>query len=385
MDRILMIPGPTDVDQRVIDAMRRQMIDHRSGDFRVMMRELEERSRRIFQTENDVYLLTCSGTGGVEFAVANLVDKDDRVLVPVFGVFGERLAEACEFYTRNVVRVEIPLGRAADPEVLKKALDENKDVNVVAFPYNDTSTGTICHDLEGIMRICRERGVYTIVDAVSILGGRDIPVDRLGIDVCITGSQKCLAAPPGVALVSFSERAYEKARRKEKRPHYLDVTKYRHFLRDRAETPFTPVITIFFALNESLRIILEEVGFGKWVRRHEAGAEALYKGLERLGVSFMTEPRYRSPTVIALNPQQGIDAEEIRRVMRERFSIMIAGGLAKFRGKMFRIANIGNISQQRILLTIEALGKTLNILGVKADVEEAVNSCKEVFAGRWPG
>ncbi len=380
-----MIPGPTDVDQRVIDSMRRQMIDHRSEDFRVMMRELEERSKKVFQTSNDVYLLTCSGTGGVEFAVANLVDKDDKVLVPVFGVFGERLAAACEFYSKNVIRVEIPLGKAADPEVLKKALDENKDVTVVAFPYNDTSTGTLCYDLEGMMRICRERGVYTIVDTVSILGGREIPVDRLGIDVCVTGSQKCLAAPPGVALVSFSERAYEKASKKEKRPHYLDITKYRHFLRDRAETPFTPVITVFFALNEALRIILEKVGFDKWIKRHEAGAEALYTGLERLGVNFMTEQKYRSPTVIALNPQQGIDAEEIRKIMREKFNIMIAGGLAKFRGKMFRIANIGNISQERILRTIDALGKTLNMLGVKTDTEAAVNACKEVFARRWPG
>ena len=380
-----MIPGPTDVDQRVIDSMRRQMIDHRSEDFRVMMRELEERSKKVFQTSNDVYLLTCSGTGGVEFAVANLVDKDDKVLVPVFGVFGERLAAACEFYSKNVIRVEIPLGKAADPEVLKKALDENKDVTVVAFPYNDTSTGTLCYDLEGMMRICRERGVYTIVDTVSILGGREIPVDRLGIDVCVTGSQKCLAAPPGVALVSFSERAYEKASKKEKRPHYLDITKYRHFLRDRAETPFTPVITVFFALNEALRIILEKVGFDKWIKRHEAGAEALYTGLERLGVNFMTEQKYRSPTVIALNPQQGIDAEEIRKIMREKFNIMIAGGLAKFRGKMFRIANIGNISQERILRTIDALGKTLNMLDVKTDTEAAVNACKEVFARRWPG
>ena len=380
-----MIPGPTDVDQRVIDSMRRQMIDHRSEDFRVMMRELEERSKKVFQTSNDVYLLTCSGTGGVEFAVANLVDKDDKVLVPVFGVFGERLAAACEFYSKNVIRVEIPLGKAADPEVLKKALDENKDVTVVAFPYNDTSTGTLCYDLEGMMRVCRERGVYTIVDTVSILGGREIPVDRLGIDVCVTGSQKCLAAPPGVALVSFSERTNKKASKKEKRPHYLDVTKYRHFLRDRAETPFTPVITVFFALNEALRIILEKVGFDKWIKRHEAGAEALYTGLERLGVNFMTEQKYRSPTVIALNPQQGIDAEEIRKIMREKFNIMIAGGLAKFRGKMFRIANIGNISQERILRTIDALGKTLNMLDVKTDTEAAVNACKEVFARRWPG
>ena len=385
VDRLLMIPGPTDLDPRVIAAMNRQMIDHRSPEFRELMERLEERCRRIFKTENDVFILTCSGTGGVEFAVANVVDRSDNVLVPVFGVLGDRLAKACELYCDNVRRVEIPTGRAVNPDLLRESLEKYPDTTIVAFPYNDTSTGTICYGLGEMIKICKERNILTVVDMVSILGGADIPVDRLGIDVCITGSQKCLAAPPGLALVSFSKNAFDKAVKKKVRPHYFDVMSYKRFLEERKETPFTPAITLFFALDEALRIILEEVGYERWVKRHEACAKALYTGLEELGLGFFAEERFRSPTVVAIKPPEGKDVEELRKIVRERFNILIAGGLAQYRGKMFRVANIGNVSGEKVTRTIDAIGRALNMLGIKTDVEKALEECRSVLSKLWPG
>ncbi len=381
----MMIPGPTDLHPRVIDAMRRQMIDHRSEEFRELMRSLEERCKKVFETRNDVYVLTASGTGGVECAASNLVELGDKVLVPIAGVFGERMADAIEAYGGEVVRIELPIGEAPTPQIIKKSLEENPDVSIVGFPYNDTSTGTIARDLPGIIRACKEHGVLTVVDAVSILGGAKLPVDELGIDVCITGSQKCLAAPPGLALISFSEKALEKAEKKKKRPHYFDVVKYRKFLEERQETPFTPAVSLFFALDEALKIIVDEVGLDRWIERHQAGAAALYAAASELGVELFAKEDFRSPTVLAFKPPKNITDAQIRQVMLEKFRVRIAGGLAQFRGKMFRIANIGNVAGDRILKTIDALAQTLQQLTGSSRRGEALEAAKRELDKRWPG
>jgi len=381
---LLMTPGPTDLHPRVLAAMNRPMIDHRSQAFNELMRGVEEKCMKVFETGRDVYVLTCSGTGGVECAVSNVIERGDKVLVPVFGDFCSRLADACEAYGGEVERTEHSLGHGPTPVSVKEFLDNHPDTKVLALVYNETSTGVLVRDLRGIIRECRRYGVLVIVDAITALGGVKMPVDELDIDVCITSSQKCLAAPPGLSLISFSEAAYEKALRKEKRPPYFDVAKLRAFLREKGETPFTPALPLLYALDESLNIILE-TGLDKWISRHQAGAAAMYKGFAELGLRFIAERDFRSPTVLTMSPPAGLGELVIKETMRERFHVQIAGGLGKYRGKMLRVANVGNVSPHRVLSTVDAMGRTLEILSNNGKREEALAAVRHILSETWPG
>jgi aspartate aminotransferase-like enzyme len=379
---LLMIPGPTEIDERVIRAMARQMIDHRSEEFRTLMKSIVENAKKIFETKSDVFVLTASGTGGVEAAASNLTMPGDSVLVPMCGLFGERMADAFEAYGGHVIRAKLENGQGPNPEAVKKLLDEHGHVDIVAFPYNETSTGIISQNVKEIARICHERGALVVVDAVTALGGVRVAVDEAGIDFCVSGPQKCLAAPPGVALVSVGERAWEKIERKKTRPPYFDMVKYKHFL-ERWETPFTPAVTLFWALDEALKIILE-YGYEKWLRRHAAGAAGLYAGLRTYELEFYAAKGFESPIVAAMHIPPGMTDVAIREAMKKQYGILISGGLAHYKGKMFRIANIGLISREKIVNTIFALGKVLNSLGKSVDVETAVERAEKEFDRNFP-
>ncbi|MEM0383911.1 MAG: alanine--glyoxylate aminotransferase family protein [Candidatus Caldarchaeum sp.] len=377
-----MIPGPTEIDERVIRAMARQMIDHRSEDFRVLMRSLVENLKKILETKSDVYVLTSSGTGAVEAAASNLTVPGDKVLVPTAGLFAERMAEAFEAYGAHVVKAKLDNGHGPNPDAVKKLLDENPGVSIVAFPYNETSTGIISREVREIARICHDRNALLAVDAVTAVGGVRVAVDETGIDMFAAGTQKCLAAPPGVAFVAVSEMAWEKIRKKKVRPPYFDLVKYKTFL-ERWETPFTPAITLFWALDEALKIILE-YGYEKWLARHAAGAAGLYAGLRTYGLELYAARGFESPIVAAMHIPPGLTDTAIRSVMKEKYGVLIAGGLGPYKGKMIRVSNIGLISRDKIVNTIYALGKTLKSLGMTVDVEKAVENSESELDKNWP-
>ncbi|MEM1945842.1 MAG: alanine--glyoxylate aminotransferase family protein [Candidatus Caldarchaeum sp.] len=377
-----MIPGPTEVHERVIRAMARQMIDHRSEDFRELMRGLVENLKKIFETRSNVYVLTCSGTGGVEAAAANLTAPGDKVLIPTAGLFAERMADAFEAYGASVVRAWLDNGQGPNPEAVKKLLEQNPDVSIVGFPYNETSTGIISQNVKEIARICHEHGALLVVDAVTAIGGVRVSVDEVGIDFCVAGTQKCLGAPPGLAMVTASEKAWEKIERKKIRPPYFDLVKYRSFL-ERWETPFTPAISLFWALDEALKIILE-YGYERWLARHAAGAAGLYAGLKTYNLEFYAARGFESPIVAAMHVPAGLTDAAIRESMRKNYGIQIAGGLAHYKGKMFRISNVGLISKDKIVSTIFALGMTLKSLGLGVDVLAAVENAERELDRNWP-
>jgi len=380
---LLMIPGPTEIDERVIRAMARQMIDHRSDDFRELMKSVVANLRKVYETKADLFVLTASGTGGVEAAAANLTMPGDKVLIPTAGLFAERMAEAFQAYGAEVIQARLDNGVGPNPDAVKKLLDENPGISIVGFPYNETSTGIISRDVAEIGRICRQRDVLLVVDAVTAVGGVRVAVDESGIDVCVAGTQKCLAAPPGLATVSVSERAWDKVMKKKHRPPYFDFVKYKAFM-ERWETPFTPAVTLFWALDESLKMIME-FGYERWLARHAAGAAALYAGIKQYGLELYAAPGYESPIVAAMHIPPGMTDTAIRETMKKRYGVLIAGGLAHYKGKMFRISNIGLISREKILYTVYALGKTLNMLGMKVDAHEAVKKAEEEFDKNWSG
>ena len=347
-----MVPGPTNVPDRVMRAMLKPMIDHRSPEFRILYESLAENMRYIFQTEGDVYVLTVSGTGGVECVVGNTVNAGDKVIVPVFGLFSERMKEAIARRGGKPVEIRLEWGEAPTANQMKEAVEREAEAKAIALVYNETSTGVTVRDLPKIGEIAKEHDMLLLVDAVSILGGDELPVDKWGIDICVTASQKCIACPPGLALFSVSQKAWEAAERTE-RPFYFDMLEMRRFS-ERKETPFTPALPLFFALDEALKMAREE-GLENRFRRHRICAEAFYAAIEALGLEPLPDRTVRSSTVIAFRKPHGVDNEAVRKIMSEDYGVVISGGAGKLRDQKFRIGCMGIISETETLLTVNAL------------------------------
>jgi aspartate aminotransferase-like enzyme len=353
-----MLPGPTNVSERVIGAMTRPVINHRGDSFRELYRGIVEKSRHLFQTEGDVVVFSSSGTGGVEAAVWNTVFPGDKVIVPVMGEFSERLAEMVEIAGGIAIRVSSEPGGAPALDSIKEAIEINKDASSVMIVHNETSTGIAIPYLEEICSIAKDRGMNVIVDAISSLGGYSIPVDRWGIDVCITGSQKCLAAPPGLALISVGKEIKEKMKSKHPRTRYFDITRYLEY-QSKWETPFTPSLPLFYALDEALNELLEE-GLAARVARHERMSMMLYSGLENIGLQFVARKDLRSRTVVASFYPEWVNDKEFRRKLEDDFGIVVAGGFGKFSGKVFRIGCMGLINQEYVERTLSAVNSVLS-------------------------
>ncbi len=358
--QLIMLPGPTNVPDRVINAMTRPIINHRGPEFRELYDNLLEKLKYAFQTENDVFVLTSSGTGAVECAIGNIVSPGDKIAVPVNGVFSQRLKEKIEVFGGVPIEIPIEWGKAASPEQIAGAVAE-QEVKAIAVVYNETSTGATMRGLDEVGKIAAEHDLLFIVDAISILGGDELPVDRWNIDICITGSQKCLACPPGLSMISVSDRAWEVIERTKSRTYYFNLLKIREF-HERKETPFTPALPLWFALDEALSMLMEE-GLEARIKRHERCARAFYGAIKELGLELFADERWLSNTVIAVKNPQGIADKDIRAIMREKYGVVIAGGMGKLKGAMFRIGNMGVVSEREVAATMSALRGALSELG----------------------
>ena len=360
---LLMVPGPTNVPARIMKTLKKPMINHRGPEFHNLYQGILEKLKYAFQTKNDVFPLTCSGTGGVEAAVGNVISRGDKVIVPMFGLFCERLGETVKRFGGEVIEVKAEWGLACNAEEIKAILDVEKDVKAVAVVYNETSTGVTLRSLPDIGKITRKKGILLIVDAVSVLLGDHLPVDDWGIDLCVAGSQKCFACPPGLAMVSVSEKAYEAAEKNKFRPFNHDFLLWRDF-KARLETPFTPSIPLYYALDEALNMLMEE-GLENRIRRHTICAETFYKTFENLGLEIVAKNEFRSNTVIVPYIPENINVDEFRRVLREKFKIAVAGGVGKLKGKVIRIGSMGVVSTYEVLATINGIIKTLKMFNYK--------------------
>ena len=376
MDQLIMLPGPTNVPSRVMRAMGRPIINHRGPEFREFYKRLLDNARYVFQTKGDVFVLSASGTGSVECAVQNLISNGNKIAVSVNGVFAQRLKETVTTFGGNAVEISVPWGRGPSPSDIDSALKANAPVTALALVYNETSTGVTTPQLKEIGKVCHERGALFLVDAISILGGVELPVDDWGVDICIAGSQKCLMTPPGLSLISVNERAWGVIN-KARKWNYFDLRLLKEFL-PRYETPFTPALNLFYALDEALVMIREE-GLEKRFERHRVCAEAFYAGVESIGLEPYPAPEFRSRVVIAIKNPPGIDDAKIRETMRERYHVVIAGGMGKLKGTMFRVGIMGSVSQLEVMATLSALESALRDLGHSPRVA-AVPIAREVFA-----
>jgi aspartate aminotransferase-like enzyme len=364
-EKLIMLPGPTQVPDRILKAMSKTMINHRGSTFEKLYAEIAEGLKYLFQTEkNDVYPLTSSGTGAVECAALNLVEHGDKVIVPTCGEFSERLAEAFERAGAEVVHPKFELGTPVSPDAVEEALDDNKDAKIVAFVYNETATG-IRNPAEEIIKKTKASGALVVCDAISNLGGDTMYMDKWNVDALITGSQKCLACPPGLGFVSLSANAWKKVEaKKEKETIYFDLQKIREFHKKNS-TPFTPAVSLIFALQEALKMLKEE-GIDKRIKRHVDCSKAMREGLKSFGLKlFPKDEKFASNTVTASWGPQAVPVADVIKTLLDDTGIVIAGGMGETKGKIFRVGTMGVCTQKEVKLTLDGIKTVISKLSVK--------------------
>ncbi|MGJ3247903.1 MAG: pyridoxal-phosphate-dependent aminotransferase family protein [Elainellaceae cyanobacterium] len=359
---LLMIPGPTPVPERVLQAMAKHPIGHRSGEFTEIMAEVTQGLKWLHQTQNDVLVLAASGTGAMEAGMINVLSPGDRVLVGCNGKFGDRWAQICEAYGLNVERISAEWGKPLDTDRFRTLLDADteKQIKAVVVTHSETSTGVI-NDLETINRHVKHHGkALIIVDAVTSLGAVNLPIDEWGLDVVASGSQKGYMIPPGLGFVSMSTNAWAAYQVAKLPRFYLDLGKYR---KDAAKnsTPFTPPVNLFFGLQIALRMMQAE-GLEAIFARHRRHQAATCAAIQALGLPLLASEDVASPAVTAVMPIN-VKADHIRTALKKRFDISIAGGQDHLKGKIFRIGHLGFVSDRDILTVIAAIEAVLPDLG----------------------
>lgn len=377
-ETLLMIPGPTMVAPRVLKAMSENIINHRSAAFGEILKETNEMMSEVFQTENQSYILTGSGTAAMEAAVGNITEKGDKVLNIVGGKFGERFMQIAETHGGSPVELKVEWGNAVNPDDVKNILEEEEDIKAVTIVHNETSTG-VANPIAEVGKIVKDYDALYVVDTVSSLGGDDVFVDGYGIDICVTGSQKCLAAPPGMAAITLNDDAWDVVDKTETSTYYLNMKKYRKSgEKEPPETPYTPSVSLTYAMREALHIIMEE-GLEERILRHKLAAKATRAGVKALGLDLFAQPDAASNTVTAIKMPEGITDKDLRGTMRNKYHIELAGGQDHLKGNVFRIGHMGNITQREIIATISALEMTLKELGFDLEMGKGVAAVAETY------
>ena len=359
----LRIPGPTPLPDEILQAQSRQMIYHRGPEFGRMLNGVTANLKQLFQTENDVFLLTSSGTGSLEAAIVNTLSSGDKVLSVLNGAFGERFATIAGQFGAEIIPLRFDWGRAADADTVRRTLRAEPKIKAVLVTHNETSTG-VTNDLASISSVVKEFDKLLLVDAISSLGSINLPVDDWHLDVAVTGSQKGWMAPPGLAMVSVSREAWEANTRAGMPRFYWDFAQAKSYL-EKEQTPWTPAITTVFALSVSLEMMLEE-GLLNIVARHARVAKAARDGIKSLGLSLFAEEGYASNTVTAVAASGGLDTRKMLRILREEHQIVLGGGQQKLDGKIFRIGHLGWVTEDDIKTVIMALKVVLPQAGFKS-------------------
>ncbi len=366
LKRVLMGPGPSDVDPRVLEAMSRPTIGHLDPAFLEVLNEIGDLLRFVFQTENEMtFAVSGTGSAGMETCVVNLIEPDDSMLVCINGVFGQRMADVADRCGADVSTIEVDWGKVFEHDRIADALD-SKPAKVVGIVHAETSTGA-CQPLEDISRIVHDKGALLLVDAVTSLGGMNVDVDGWRIDACYSGTQKCLSCPPGLSPVTFSAGALDvmENRKTKVRSWYLDVSMIRRYWGSERLYHHTAPINMNYALLEALKMVREEGLKQRWAR-HLTNHKILRAGLSAIGIDYVTQPGYELPMLNAVSIPQGADDAALRKQLLDEFNIEIGGGLGAFKGKAWRIGLMGSASTlSNVMLFLSALEKCLADQGVK--------------------
>ena len=358
----LMIPGPTPVPENVLSSMSKHPIGHRSGDFQEIVQKTTEQLKWLHQTTADVLTITGSGTAAMEAGIINTLSKGDQVICGDNGKFGERWVKVARAYGLDVKVVKADWGTPLDPNQFKRILEEdtNEKIKAVILTHSETSTGVI-NDLKSINNEVKNHSkAITIADCVTSLGACNIPMDEWGIDVIASGSQKGYMIPPGLSFVAMSKRAWEANNQSNLPKFYLDLKQYLKTVNQNSN-PFTPAINLYFALEASLTMMQKE-GLNNIFSRHSRHQKATQEGIKAMGLNLFTKENFGSPAITAVKPEN-IDAESIRKAIKNDFDILLAGGQDHLKGKIFRIGHLGFVNNRDIISVISALESTLDKMG----------------------
>lgn len=360
----LRLPGPVQVPREVQRAMLRSfdhpMMDYRNEEHQAILKEAAAAAKMIFQTKNDVYILSGSGALALETAMVNLVGPSDTIIICVIGYFGEYLIEIAKHIGVHVIRVDAPWGEIVDPQEIKKALDQHPEVKAVFATHCETSTGAI-NNIKEIASVVTNYDAVFVVDAVSSIVGTPLYMDDWEIDVVATSGQKALMLPPGNALVAVSEKAWGVINRHQCPSFYLDLKKYQELL-PKGLTPYTPNIALVNGLLESCRMIERAGGMEAAYKRHACLRGMTRAGVRALGLELLVEDSAASPTLTSVVFDQ-MDADRFRKLLRENFHVAVGGGLGKLRGKLLRLGHMGYTDAADILKMFAALELGLTKVG----------------------
>lgn len=361
MRSVLLIPGPTPVPEEVRASMFEDMIDHRGEEFGRLLDRLQFKLKRVFMTSRPIYIFPGTGTGALECAVSNLFDRGEILLSLSNGSFADRWVEIAQRKGLEVDVLRSPLGEAWDLDALERKLKE-RSYSGVLMTHNETSTGVL-NPLKDAVSLVRRVSPDTLicVDAVSSLGGAPLKMDEWGIDAVLTASQKALMTPPGLALVALSERAFRKVLSLTPSSYYWDIRLADEYLNKKpSQTPYTPALSLLYALDRALTILLEEGVENSW-RRHEDLAHFLRGEMRRLGLEIFPREECASPTVTAVKLPEGLSFSKLREELEKR-GVIVAGGQDSLRGKIFRVAHMGSVSKNEIVIFINALKEVIGVV-----------------------
>ncbi len=374
----LRIPGPTPLPERVVRAMSRPMIDHRGPEFAEILGGVVGGLKRVFQTSNDIVVLTASGTGGLESCVANLTSPGEKVVVAACGNFGERFIALNKAYGNEVVALEAEWGEPVEPADLRDVLAAHPDAGIVFLTHNETSTG-LTNPLRELAAVAKAAGRLVVVDGVSSVGSMPLEADAWGLDVVVSGSQKGWMAPPGLAFVSVSEAAWARQAEAKAPRFYFDWARLRAEIA-KGMTPFTPAISIVFAVDEGLKMLFEE-GLDQVYARHRRVADSTAAGLKALGFQLFAASGHRSATVTSALPMDGLEVAALRKLLREKYGVVIAGGQGKMTGKLVRVGHLGAVSDGDTVQVLWAIEQALEQLDIAPADGRALAAVGKVLAG----
>jgi alanine-glyoxylate transaminase/serine-glyoxylate transaminase/serine-pyruvate transaminase len=359
--RLMLTPGPSCLDPRVYRAMAAPIVGHMDPWFTAMMGDVQTLLRQVFQTQNRItFPISASGSGGIEAAVVNPLEDGDECIICVNGAFSERMAIMAERITSKVIRVEAPYGRTVDPEDVRRA-GKGKKIKLIGLTHGETS-GAVIQKIENYRKVADEFGALLVVDTVATLAGVPLNVDAQRIDICFSGTQKAISAPPGMAPITVNSRVEDvmHARKEPVKSWYFDLNPTMTYWGHERTYHHTPPITLIYGLREALRLVLEEGLEARW-ERHLQNQQALIAGIEALGLELLvSNPEERLVTVTGVKIPARLDDGKVRRQLLDEFNIEIAGGFGPLKGRLWRIGLMGYSSQKNnVLIFLAALEKVL--------------------------
>jgi serine---pyruvate transaminase len=376
---IILAPGPTPVPPEVLLAQGSPLVYHRGPGFGALMRDITTRLRELYRTDRArIFLLTSSGTGGLESAIQNCFSPGEEVLVPLAGFFSQRWQRVAEAYGLTVHTLDEDWGTRLDPAVVASALAEHAGTKAILLTHSETSTGVI-QPVEELARVANDAGVMVLVDVVSSLGAVPFAFDEWGIDVAVGGSQKALSATPGIAFVAVSDRAWAASQASTNPRFYFDWREYERFAAlPEPENPWTPAISVMQGLHAALELYFQD-GVDAAMRRHQRLSRAVKDGVRALGLDLFGQGLERNWTVTAIRAPDGMSADQICDRIRSDFGCVLAPGQGPLKGKVFRIGHFGYVSELDIVRGLAALEMTLERLGYPIKRGAAVAAAEQVF------